>query len=344
MFRAKQKELSRVGIHAPDWNHVRLYAACADPDAVGVLRFRRGLDGPLVGRMLTREIDAVIGREIAETKAGHFVMAVAQLGTLLNQPAELSRLRDLLGRHFDDIRIVAHLEAQTEALTSHYAYAVMEGRTASLQAEIDLAKADNWWQAALAAQGVTEPHLGLLNDIQSPPFWLDYKGLLDFWEGAFGIGNVTLRPLDIPALMSKSGAAELATLLELPKPLGPMPPGRVPMPEPAANLTRMRQFNDVLIRYARVRDLMVTREHWSQMLGRPAHSRPADPARQPARHRRTLSRRQCRVEQAFSRPCRNSGAAGGPGLAGSRSRVRLSRHAIPGRLFLRHPQERHPAC
>ncbi len=267
MFQAKSRELSKQGIHAPGWNHVRLYVSCADPDAVGVLRHRRGMDGPLVGRTLARELDAEIAAEIKETKAKHFVLAAAQLGNLLNKPEEFARLHTLLSAHFEDIQIVAHLGAQADLLVSHYSYAVMEGRQTSLQAELDLTESKNWWDAALTSRAENAPEFGLYNDVQHPPFWLDYKSLLAHWEAAFGEGNVVLRPLDIPHLMSAQGAAEIDSLLDLKKPLGPVEPGRVPMTEPAVNLARMRAFNGVLIRYLKAKDLTISRDLWSQMLG-----------------------------------------------------------------------------
>ncbi len=266
MLKTKTKELGKLGVHAPDWNHVRLYVACAEPDAVGVLRHRRGLDGPLVGRTLTRELDAEIATEIKESKAKHFVFAAAQLGNLLNQPTELARLRELLSAHFDDIQIVAHLGAQVDLLVPHYTYAVLEGRQFSLQSELDLAKSDNWWDAALATRTENAPEFGLFNDVQHPPFWLDYKSLLSHWEAAFGTGSVSFRPLNIPHLMSAQGAEEIGSMLGLKKPLGEVKPGRVPLPEPAVNLTRMRQFNAVLIRYLKAKDLTISRDLWSRML------------------------------------------------------------------------------
>ncbi|MEM6305006.1 MAG: glycosyltransferase family 2 protein [Pseudomonadota bacterium] len=266
IFKEKAKALAKAGVHAPDWNHVRLYAACADPDAVGVLRHRRGMDGPLVGRTLTREFEKLIAAEVAETDAQHFVVAAGQLGNLLHGKDELERLTQLLAPYFSEIHIVAHLAPQAELLLSHYTYAVLEGRTASLQAELDLVGAENWRDAALAARGDHGPEFGLFNDVQSPPFWLDYTRLLAQWEAAFGAGSVLFRPLDLPALMSPEGAQEVEALLDLKKPLGPVKPRRVPLTEPAVNLARMRQFNEVLIRYLKAHDISIPRDLWAQML------------------------------------------------------------------------------
>ena len=267
IFKEKEKALQKQGIVAPDWNHVRLYAACADPEAVGVLRFRRGLDGPLIGRTLTREFDKIVAETVAETQADHLVFAAAQLGNLLHDPAEVARLHGLLSSHFSDIRIVAHLDEQARALTRHYTYAVLEGRQTPLSAEVSLAQGADWWQSALAARTGTDPFAGHFDDIEHPPFWLDYARLLDLWGRVFGPDNIAFRPMDMAHLMSERGTDELAATLGLAKPLGKVKPGRVPLPEPAVNLTRMRLFNDVLRRYLKVHDLMCPRDLWAQMLG-----------------------------------------------------------------------------
>ena len=65
LFKQKEKALAKVGVIAPEWNHVRLYAACAEPDAVGVLRHKRGLDNPLVQQTLTTEFQTLFAK-------GHF--------------------------------------------------------------------------------------------------------------------------------------------------------------------------------------------------------------------------------------------------------------------------------
>ncbi len=266
LFKEKEKALAKQGIAAPDWNHVRLYAACAAPDAVGVLRFKRGLDGPLVGRTLLREFEKIIATEVAETTADHLVVSAAQLGNLLHSTEEVALLKSLLDPHFKDIRIAAHLDEQARLLASHYTYALQEGRRASLEAELTLAKGQDWWGDALAARRDQDPDFGLFGDVQHPPFWLDYKALFDLWGGVFGLKNITFRPLDRSVLLSDRGAVELTEVLGLDKPLGKARPARVPMPEPAANHTRMQQFNAVLIDYLRVHDLSCPRDLWTQML------------------------------------------------------------------------------
>jgi len=255
--------LAAAGIAAPDWNHVRLYAACADPDAVSVLRYKRGLDGPLVGETLQAEFTAKLTREVPELAADHVVISAAQMGCYLTTPAELKRLHALLSPHFDDIQIALHVQAQARMALDHYIYAVMEGRHTGLDAELALAAGKDWGKSAMALRGDCAPYFGLFDDIQHPPPWLDFTALLKFWEGTFGKGNVTLHPLDTDRLWSTDGAQVLGETLGIP--LAPAKPERPPTPEPAASLTRQRQFNDILIRYMQKREIICPREVWQQM-------------------------------------------------------------------------------
>ncbi|SFG30528.1 glycosyltransferase family 2 protein [Sulfitobacter dubius] len=261
----QQKDaLLKEGILAPDWNHVRLYAACAAPDAVGLLRHRRGLDSALIGATLRDEFHALIPRDLAETRADHVVLSAAQLGNLLSRPEELTRLRDLLSPYFDDIRIIAHLEEQARLLTAHYSFAVTEGRRHPLTQELALAERGKWWQGALEP-AENAPDFGLFPDVHDSPFWLDYQALHTHWAEVFGAESVQFRPLDLPHLLSKDGGREVSVSLDL-VPLGPVDPGRTLAPLPAPWLARMRAFNDVLIRYLQAHDLSCPRSTWSQML------------------------------------------------------------------------------
>tara|TARA_R110002049_G_scaffold23545_3_gene83335 strand:- start:51100 stop:53457 length:2358 start_codon:yes stop_codon:yes gene_type:complete len=262
----KSAALLKQGVLAPEWNHMRLYVACAEPEAVGVLRYRRGLDSPLVPTTLRHEFHSLIAKDLAATEAKHVVVFAAQLGSLLSRPSEIARLHALLTPHFDDIQIVAHLDEQARLLCAHYAEAVTEGRRNPLDRELALAKGTDWWQAAQTDSGEDAPLFGLFPDVQNPPFWLDYQTLLTHWEAAFGAGNVTFCPLDMANLRSPRGGDELAAVLGLATPLGKVAPGRNPPPMPAAWLTRMRQMNDVLIRYLQVRDLICPRDTWGQLL------------------------------------------------------------------------------
>ena len=265
MLQQQRSALLKRGILAADWNHVRLYSACAAPEAVGLLRYRRGLDSPLVGATLRDEFAALIPRELSEARADHVVLSAAQLGNLLSRPEEIAQLHTLLAPYFDDIQVVAHLDEQARLLVGQYAFAVTEGRRHSLDQELTLATSGNWWLGAVA-MGEDAPDFGLFPDVQNPPFWLDYKALHAQWTGVFGAENVTFRPLNLDHLTSERGAEELEAILGLDTPLGPVQPGRLIAPLPAPWLARMQQFNDVLIRYLQAHDLSCPRSTWSQML------------------------------------------------------------------------------
>ena len=270
LFKDKAGALGKKGIAVPDWNHVRLYAACAQAEAIGVLRHRRGLDNPLVQQTLTAEFHALFKKELPKLDAKHVVLAAAQLGNLLHEPDELARLRDLLKPYFKDIRIVAHIEEQARLLVQHYTYGVFEGRHVSLDQELDmvgeLSGDTDWWTASLTKRGTNEPMFGLFDDVHAPPFWLDFTALLGTWEKTFGKGNVTLAPLDLNALNSDSGLDILCDTLGIKNTFGKADPARQFHPEPAASLARLRQMNDVLIRYGKARDMIIPRDTWNQVL------------------------------------------------------------------------------
>ncbi len=265
LFKQKAGKLAKAGIATPDWNHVRLYAACAEAHEVGILRFKRGLDNPLVQQTLTSEFHTLFRKELPDLKADHVVLASAQLGNLLHHPDEMARLHALLSPYFDDIQIVAHVDEQARLMVQHYTYAILEGRRHSLHQELDLAKEKKWWSAAIALRGQNDPYFGIFNDVQCPPFWLDYKALVTAWEKPFGKGNVTLRPLDLEALNSANGIDELCAALDIKNTFGKAEADRLYSPEAAASLTRMRHMNEVMIRFAQARDIIIPRDMWSQV-------------------------------------------------------------------------------
>ncbi|MEP5732564.1 MAG: glycosyltransferase family 2 protein [Sulfitobacter sp.] len=268
LFKQKAGVLEKAGIAVPDWNHVRLYAACAEASEVGILRYRRGLDNPLVQQTLTAEFHTLFKKSLPDLKANkikHVVLAAAQLGNLLHHPDELKRLHALLSGHFDTIQIIAHVDEQARLLTQHYTTAVLEGRRTPLTHELELAQKKDWWGGALALRGANEPYFGIFNDVHHPPFWLDYCALLEHWEKTFSTGNVTLSPLDLTALNGKDGMQVLCDTLNIKNKFGKTEADRLFSPEPAASLTRMRHMNDVLIRYSQSRDIIIPRDLWSQI-------------------------------------------------------------------------------
>ncbi len=267
MLKATSETLEKHSIYAPDWNHVRIHSAVADPDQIGIVQVKRGFDSEAAQHTLFSEIKMQLASALERITPKAVVFSAAQFGSLLSRPSELKRLKALLAPLSDDIRIVAHVDEQARLLAQHYADSVMVGRQHPLDREIDLLGGKRWWDGALAMRAENQPLFGLFNDVQHPPFWLDYASLIRHWESVFGKGSVTLRPLDADHLMSAEGAAELGQILELGKSLGKVTPEAIDPPHAAASVTRVRHFNGLLIRYCQVRQISCPMDLWRQMAG-----------------------------------------------------------------------------
>ncbi len=262
ILKKKSMLLEKHGVYCPDWNHIRVYMACADLDQVGVVRFKRGFESAASQKALFDETSMKLEKAFEDTRPDHLLFGNGQIGGMYTRPAEIERLRELLKPFSDDIRIVAHVAEQARVLTPHYANRVLEGRGNALDLELELTQADNWWDASLAMRGENEPLFGMFNDVQFPPPWVDYKSMLSKWEEAFGEGNVVLRPLETDTLNSEEGAEELNAILGTDIPLGKLSKqGSESLPS-ATSVARIRQFNDVLIRYMKAKDVHLPRDIW----------------------------------------------------------------------------------
>ncbi|ETX28307.1 glycosyltransferase family 2 protein [Roseivivax isoporae] len=270
--------LGRAGIVAPDWNPVRLYLACSDPDRAGVVRFARGYRTRGAQARLLAELEAQIDA-LGATGAGTLVIASGHLGRLMPGAEELARLRTLLGRVATGFSVTAHVEAQARHLARTYPERVAEGRIAPLSREIALARSGApWWQAALAAAPQGRPYLGLFPTLEAPPHWLDYAALLAAWEGTFGAGSVTLRPLERDRLAGPEAARVLAEALGLSVRLGVMPGAPVRAVPNGPTTARLRAFNALLLRYAAQAGIHVPRELRRRFAGEMATAgAPLDP-------------------------------------------------------------------
>lgn len=267
ILKKKNALLAKSGILCPDWNHIRLYMACADPDAVGVIRFKRGFSSPLAQKALYDEIALQLKRAKEEDSPKMLVLANGQIGSMLTSASELKRLKALLNTVSDDIHITAHVDEQARILAPLYANKVMEGRRASLEAEMSLAKGKDWWGSALALRGENEPYYGLFNDIQHPAPWLDYEGMVKTWEDVFGKDSVSLRPLDRAALLSEDAPAELNEILGLTDALGKVDPNKPEGLHSAISVTRVRQFNELVIAYMKAKEFFTPRDLWRTLTG-----------------------------------------------------------------------------
>ncbi|MEM9698615.1 MAG: glycosyltransferase family 2 protein [Pseudomonadota bacterium] len=268
MLQHHQKDLRKLGVHVPDWNHVRLFAAVQGSDKIGYLRHRRGLDHPQSSDVLYAEFEDILARDVREMAGEHVVLAAAQLGSLLTDRAPLMRLHRLLAPYFDKIEVVAHVQAQARALCAHYCERVADGRRVSLASELNLLSASDWWAAALAYTMEAAPEHGDFADLHQPPPWLDYTALLAHWESVFGVGHTRLAPLSWDALRPATAWDAFAEPLRLPLGLGPVPQASPLWQPPAAWVTRMRHMNEVLLRYARAQAIYIPNEPRRQALQR----------------------------------------------------------------------------
>lgn len=266
ILKKKNALLAKSGILCPDWNHIRLYMACADPEAVGVIRFKRGFSSPKAQQALYDEIALQLKRAKDEDSPKMLVLANGQLGSMLTSRSELKRLKALLNTVSNDIHITAHVDEQARLLAPLYANKVMEGRRTSLEAEITLAKAKDWWGGALALRGENAPYYGLFNDIQHPSPWLDFEGMVAAWEDVFGQKSVTLRPLARAALLSEEAPAELGAILGLSEPLGKIEPGKAEGLHSAISVSRVRQLNALLIAYMQAKEVFTPRDLWRTLI------------------------------------------------------------------------------
>lgn len=266
ILKKKRALLEKVAVISPEWNHIRLYMACADPDQVGLVRHMRGFTDPDAQQALYKHLQTHLSQSIARTQAKQMVISSGQLGNLLHRPGELQRVKSFLSQFSDDIQVTAYVGEQTQLMLDLYAEQVMDGRATPLTQELELTQGRSWWDDALALYRNNEPDLGYFNHIQAPAFWMDYARLFDVWEQAFGVGQVTLRPLDLGLLNSEMAPKLLNPLLALDAPFGTIDPADPPRQYSAVTLTRARQYNDVLLRYARAKQICIPQELWKGSL------------------------------------------------------------------------------
>ena len=247
-------------------NHTRLFMAITDPDRVDVLRFNRGYLHAQEQESLRRDVVDGLAREVERVNPDVMILSAHQLGTGLVTRAELDRLRAMLLPLSDDIRIVAHVEDQARMLARAYAAQVIEGRATPLQAELDMAKTSDWWDSCLDARPVSIPQKGMFAEAQSPNFWLDYAGLVRFWESAFGTGSVTLRALDIDAFCAPDLTDEIRASFGIEDNIGRAIACAAPDLPSAVTLTRARGLNDLILRWMDKRNRVLPRQPWRRML------------------------------------------------------------------------------
>ncbi|MFY9211198.1 MAG: hypothetical protein WAO69_08735 [Aestuariivita sp.] len=168
----KREGLESKGILFPrcagGTNHTRLYMAVTDPDHIDPLRYNRGFIAPEQQQVLRDTLAIELQKEVERGRPEVLILSASQLGGSLHRVAELERLKALLSPLSDDIRIMAHIDEPARLLVRAYGAQVMEGRAASLDLELQLAEAPDWWDGALASVERIDPEAGIFMETQAP--------------------------------------------------------------------------------------------------------------------------------------------------------------------------------
>ena len=243
-------------------NHTRLFMAATEPDHIDPLRFNRGYITEEKQRVLRDATLQDLTREVAQHKPETLILSCSQLGTSLRHRSELQRLKDMLAPLSDDIRIIAHIDEPGRLLIRHYQAQILEGRGITLDAELALLKADNWWQAALAAAPQIDPAAGVFAETQAPMHWLDTATLVAEWDAVFGTGSLALRSYDAEAFAAESVTEELRAAFDIAPTIGKATPATPPALMSAAALARGRQLNALILQVLANRKRILPRQLW----------------------------------------------------------------------------------
>lgn len=262
----KREQLLRHGVlfaRSPgNKNHVRLFMAATDPGHVDPLRFNRGYITPQKQAALRDAVMEDLAREVAQHSPETLIVSCTQLGAGLRTASELERLRAMLSPLSDDIVVVAHVDLPTRMLARAYEAQILEGRGISLQAELDLAGSDSWWQAALEASPQIDPAAGVFAETQAPNHWLDLPALVRFWEETFGTGKVHLHSYDETRFASDDVIEDIARAFGIEGNMGRTEAVALPAPAPEAALTRGRQLNALILKVLASRQRILPRQLW----------------------------------------------------------------------------------
>lgn len=261
-------------------NHTRLFMAVTDPDHVDPLRYNRGFIGAAKQAELREGLMEALRADVAKHAPHTLILSAYQLGTQLSRPSELARLKALLAPLSDDIRIVAHLEAQARLLPEVFAEQVQEGRANGLAREVELTREDSWWAAAQDTLPPVDPQAGQFEETQGAPYWLDYQALQTVWEEVFGPGSVAFRSYDAALFDSAEVTDEICAAFDIKGQIGRAAPAKPTPAISAAWLTRGRQFNALLLKLLAQGNHILPRKLWRQMI-QDLHvdGPPIDPAR-----------------------------------------------------------------
>jgi hypothetical protein len=262
----KREQLVRKGIlfarSLGNKNHTRLFMAVTDPAHVDPLRFNRGYITAEKQAALRASVLADLKAEVAQHRPDTLIIACNQLGSGMRHMAELETLRSLLAPLSDDIRIVAHVDLPARMLARAYQEQILEGRGLSLQAELDLAGADSWWNAALAACPPVHPAAGIFAETQAPNHWIDLPALVAFWQAVFGAGTVQLHSYDAARFSGDDVTLDIAAAFGIDVPFGKASETVLRPAMSAASLARGRQLNALILRVLTSGQRILPRQLW----------------------------------------------------------------------------------
>lgn len=266
----KREGLESKGILFPrcagGTNHTRLYMAVTDPDHIDPLRYNRGFIAPEQQQVLRDTLAIELQKEVERARPEVLILSASQLGGSLHRVAELERLKALLSPLSDDIRIMAHIDEPARLLVRAYGAQVMEGRATSLDLELQLAEAPDWWDGALASVERIDPEAGIFMETQAPPFWLDFQRLKSFWESVFGAGSLSFRPYDATLFASEDITREICEAFGLDAQIGRAKTIDAPDQPSAAWLSRARRMNELLLKVLEPRKRILPRLLWRGFL------------------------------------------------------------------------------
>ncbi len=268
VLEAKRGQLAGKGVLYPraggGRSHTRLYMAVSDPGSPDILRFNRGLASPAQQASLRQSLIGDLASELAKSQAQTLILSAAQLCTLPTTSA-LKRLRALLLPLSDDIRIIAHVDEQARLLARHYAAAILSGRTAPLDQELALASAGGWRENALKDWQEYAPVQHGFPEVQAAPFWLDYHGLQQHWEGVFGSQSVSFRPYDAARFAGEGIVDEILEAFDIKDNIGKVEASSQLGQPAATNLARMRAVNLLFVALLG-KGRVIPRQLWRRLL------------------------------------------------------------------------------
>ncbi len=164
---------------APDPNHITLFYANSD----GLHAFARdyGLHSKDDVARFRDKLTKTIARQIRKAPEGvdTMLMSSENLTGNLVSPAGVTRLKEFLAPHFDEIRILIYIRRQDDAILSMYGEFMRRGFTDDTF--------EDFITKALGPQSVTP--------------YLYYRRVLGMWADAFGQQAITVRKFDRNALI-----------------------------------------------------------------------------------------------------------------------------------------------